>query len=90
MRMSYIKKICVFMIPVFIVIFMSYRNSRVIEGATGSKPSDEKSLAYKNAATANEYLKNQCTNEQLAGLQTRLDNITTEMQQENEKIDMAN
>ena len=37
---------------------MSYRNSRLIEGATGSKPSDEKSLAYKNAATANEYLKN--------------------------------
>ncbi len=78
------------MIPVFIVVFMSYRNSRVVEGATGSKPSDEKSLAYKNAATANEYLKNQCTNEQLDELQNKLDKITLEMQQENEKMDMAN
>ena len=91
MQLPSIKKICIFMIPVFIIIFMSYQHSKVIEGATGSKSSsDEKSLAYKNAATADHYMKNQCTNDQLSILEKRLDNITLEMQTENEKIDMAN
>jgi len=78
------------MIPIFIILFMSYQHSKVIEGATGSKSSSEKSLSYQNAAKIDNYIENQCTNKQLEILQEKLDTITREMQSENEKSDMAN
>jgi len=101
------------MIPVFIILFMSYQHSKVIEGAIGSKSSgtsdaatpdagtpdagtsdagtsDAKTQSYINAATVDEYLKNQCTNEKLDELSKKLDDITDQMQDQNEKMEMSN
>lgn len=93
MHLTLIKKISVFMIPIFIILFMSYRHSIVVEGLVGSKSSNasnEQSQAYTNAATVDEYLKNQCTNDQLDELKNKLDNITEQMQEENEKMETSN
>ena len=93
MRLSNIQKLFLFMIPVFIILFMSYQHSKIIEGVTGSKSSSnssEQSIAYQNAATADEYLKNQCTNEQLDELQKKLDEINEQMQEENETLETSN
>jgi len=92
------------MIPVFIILFMSYQHSKVIEGATGSKSSgssdatgskssgssDAKNQSYKNAARVDEYLKNQCTNEQIDEMSTKLNEIADQMQDQNEKLEMSN
>ena len=118
MHLSNIQKISLFMIPVFIILFMSYQHSKVIEGAIGSKSSgtsdaatpdavtpdaatpdagtsdagtsDAKTQSYINAATVDEYLKNQCTNEKLDELSKKLDDITDQMQDQNEKMEMSN
>ncbi len=113
MHLSNIQKIFLFMIPVFIILFMSYQHSKVIEGAIGSKSSgtsdaatpdagtpdagtsdagtsDAKTQSYINAATVDEYLKNQCTNEKLDELSKKLDDITDQMQDQNEKMEMSN
>jgi hypothetical protein len=93
MKLSNIQKISLFMIPVFIILFMSYQHSKVIEGATGSKSSgssDAKNQSYKNAARVDEYLKNQCTNEQIDEMSTKLNEIADQMQDQNEKIEMSN
>jgi hypothetical protein len=115
MKLSNIQKISLFMIPVFIILFMSYQHSKVIEGATGSKSSgssdatgskssgssdatgskssgssDAKNQSYKNAARVDEYLKNQCTNEQIDEMSTKLNEIADQMQDQNEKLEMSN